>query len=184
MTAWNGWYHVTGNTYGTWLPGDDRGWKTRHARPQPGADAPIPPEDRSRIRSHVQARMGRKAVSLSPAARSLAAERLAATLATHQVEAVILAVTPHHFHVLARFTDSNPRRWIGLAKKDSARALSSAGLVPLGGVWATRSHCKPIVDREHQLNVARYIANHAQENATVWRLMPSHRSTCRSATPL
>jgi hypothetical protein len=38
MLAWNAWYHVTVNTYGTWLPGDPRGWHTRHRRAQPGAD--------------------------------------------------------------------------------------------------------------------------------------------------
>ena len=30
--AWNGWYHVTANTYGTWLRGDPRGWRERHHR--------------------------------------------------------------------------------------------------------------------------------------------------------
>ena len=32
MPAWNGWYHVTGNTYGTWLPGDPRGWRECHRK--------------------------------------------------------------------------------------------------------------------------------------------------------
>ena len=31
-TAWNRWYHVTCNTYGTWLRGDPRGWRERHHR--------------------------------------------------------------------------------------------------------------------------------------------------------
>ena len=32
MRGWNGWYHCTCNTYGTWLRGDPRGWRTRHDR--------------------------------------------------------------------------------------------------------------------------------------------------------
>ena len=31
-SAWNGWYHVTGGTYGTWLRGDGRGWRDRKHR--------------------------------------------------------------------------------------------------------------------------------------------------------
>ncbi len=29
MPAWRNWYHVSCNTYGTWLPGDPRGWRER-----------------------------------------------------------------------------------------------------------------------------------------------------------
>jgi len=33
MEPWNHWYHVNGNTYGTWLPGDPRGWRSyKHKR--------------------------------------------------------------------------------------------------------------------------------------------------------
>src|SRR2546430_1609317 len=28
MRAWNGGYHCTGSTYGTWLRGDPRGWRS------------------------------------------------------------------------------------------------------------------------------------------------------------
>src|SRR5687768_10994638 len=28
MRPWNDWYHVMGNTYGTWLPGSPKGFRT------------------------------------------------------------------------------------------------------------------------------------------------------------
>ena len=43
MGAWNGWYHVNGNTYGTWLPGDERGWRSRHHKVHVNGDYKNPP---------------------------------------------------------------------------------------------------------------------------------------------
>ena len=48
MTAWNNWYHVNGNTYGTWLPGDPRGWRERgHKKHVAGDYKNPPPPDRA-----------------------------------------------------------------------------------------------------------------------------------------
>ena len=35
---WNDWYHVMCHTYGTWLPGDPKGFRTRHHREQVEGD--------------------------------------------------------------------------------------------------------------------------------------------------
>src|SRR5256885_771098 len=32
MQPWNDWYHCTAHTYGSWLRGDPRGWRSRHHR--------------------------------------------------------------------------------------------------------------------------------------------------------
>jgi len=107
-----------------------------------------------------------------------------------------LSVGGAHFHILARFTPVGvdlrspgivipglppgrqldeyellkraARHCIGIAKKDSARALSGAGLVAPGGVRAVRVGVKAIADRQHQLHVVQYIRDHAAEGAAVW----------------
>jgi hypothetical protein len=40
---WNDWYHCMGSTYGTWLPGDARGFRTRHHREHIEGDYRNPP---------------------------------------------------------------------------------------------------------------------------------------------
>ena len=41
MKAWRGWYHVTGGTYGSWLPGDPRGWRARGRREHVDGDGEV-----------------------------------------------------------------------------------------------------------------------------------------------
>ncbi len=156
MAAWRDWYHVTGNTYGAWLPGDDRGWRTRHARTQPGADRSMSDPERGRLRKHVSDRLRREPVTLTPVAQQLARDTILAALQFHSIEVVVVAVTAVHFQILARFPHQKPRHWVGIAKKESARALSRHTLVVPGGTWAVRTHCNPISDRPHQMQVVRY----------------------------
>ncbi len=40
---WNRWFHCIGGTYGSWLPGDRRGFRTRHHREHVEGDYRNPP---------------------------------------------------------------------------------------------------------------------------------------------
>jgi hypothetical protein len=60
------------------------------------------------------------------------------------------------------------RHFIGIAKKESARALSREGLANLGGVWAGGCGVKPIIDRRHHVKVVKYIRDHRLDGAVVW----------------
>jgi len=112
--------------------------------------------------------MTRDVVVLSWEARGRALELILGALRHHEKEVIVATVTAKHFHVLARFRDGEPRKWAGIAKKESARALAREGLVAAGGVWAVRTHCEKILDREHQVKVARYVAAHVDEGGVVW----------------
>ena len=170
MRPWNDWYHVNGNTHGTWLRGDPRGWRARHHREHVQGDYKDPPP--TGTYDKVYARSGRlmirPPVRLSCDAIHRACETIEASLCAHSIETLAVAVDDHHYHILTRFPDHRPRHWIGIAKKDSARALSKSGLVPPDGIWAVRSRCLPIRDRAHQLNVFRYILGHVSQGAAVW----------------
>lgn len=171
------WYFVTANTYGAWLPGDPRGWRTRHARPQPLADQ-APSADSARLHDHARRNLKRPPVRLQPKARALALDAFLGVFIFHEIEAIACAIDDHHAHVLARFPDHDPRKWVGIAKKESA--LSRAELVPRGGVWAARSQSKPITDRKHQLDAYNYIADHAARHAATWLI---HRDGRYGGTP-
>lgn len=60
---------------------------------------------------------------------------------------------------------------MGQAKSRSARAIADAGLIPPGGVWATRMHMRRICDEAHFREAVVYIAAHGEEGrgAVVWR---------------
>ncbi len=176
MPPWNDWYHVNGNTHGTWLRGDPRGWRARHHREHVQGDYKDPPPEGTYDRLHARSKqlMTRPPVRLTPQAAHIACNEIVASLLRHDIQALAVAVDDHHYHILARFPDHNPRKWVGIAKKNSARALSDASLVPAGGVWAVRCRCLPVRDRAHQLNVFRYIEKHARRGASIW----TFRSQC------
>ena len=43
MPPWNFWYHAALHTYGSWLLGDQRGWRSRHHREHVDGDYTHPP---------------------------------------------------------------------------------------------------------------------------------------------
>jgi hypothetical protein len=180
--AWNNWYHCVGGTYGSWVRGDDRGWRARHHREHVDGDYknPPPPGKYDKLANHSRRLMKRDRVILSPAARELACKVFAEALLFHQVELIDLCVGAKHWHALARFhplgqgyvtKDRSARHLIGIAKKRSARALSDQGLVQPGGTWAVRCKVKPIADRAHELRVARYIWRHVTKGAAVYSVL-------------
>lgn len=186
MSGWNGWYHCMTNTYGTWLPGDPRGFRTRKHREHVQGDYKSPPpkgpyDDRH---AHAKELLKRNPVVLSVEAREMAADAIRHALVdVHHIKVLAIAVGATHIHLLARFpakqrpTDSirglrasDPvRHFVDIAKKESARQLSKAGLAEPGGVWSKRGKIVPLKDRQHQLNVYRYIIGHKREGAVVWR---------------
>jgi hypothetical protein len=120
--------------------------------------------------------MKRARVVLTPEQRVVACRVFGQALTIQRVELVEFCVGAKHWHGLMRFpfnADLTPsaRRLIGVAKKHSARALSDAGFVAEGGVWAARCRCRPVTDRAHQLNIVSYIRKHAQSGAAVWSIL-------------
>ncbi len=168
--AWDHWYHVTGSTYGAWLPGDPRGFRTRHHREHVEGDYKTPPPEGEYDWKHKRSMSltKRDPVRLISKARRLARDAMAEALGVHGAKVAALAVGATHYHILARFPEDNPRHVVGLAKKRSARALSDAGLAARGGVWAVRSRALPINDRAHARAARAYILRHASRGAAVF----------------
>ena len=167
---WNDWYHCMGNTYGTWLPGDARGFRTRHHREHvEGHYKNPPPKGRyaERYRKSKEL-MKRDPIHLTPKQRARAVEEFVKSLQKRKVELIALSIDRIHFHLLARFPDRRPRHWIGIAKKESSHDLKQEALAPVGGLWATRFECIPIADRAHQLEVVPYILKHKRKGAATW----------------
>ena len=90
------------------------------------------------------------------------------SLLKRAIEPVAMCVGRIHFHILAPFTDHNPRHWIVIAKKESSHYLKVAGLAPVGGLWAVRCECLPVKDASHRTNAKKYILDHVTQGAAVY----------------
>ena len=168
MKPWNGWYHVDGNTYGTWLHGDHRGWRTRHHRRHVPYDYknPPPPEVYEKLEKHSRESMKDAIVFLSQAQRKVACHEMAAKLLSLEVELLAISVDRVHYHILARFPTDHVKHWVGIAKKHSGILMRPHGIV--GGTWAIGCRALPITDREHQVNTFEYIRRHSLKGAVIW----------------
>lgn len=188
--AWNNWYHCVGSTYGAWLPGDPRGFRTFRHRLHVEGDYKNPPAAGTFTAIYERSKrlMKRPAVVLGREQREVVCKAMIEQLQRDGVEAVALAIASNHFHLLARFPllsaeeqarlsktllrdgrDPAPRHFLGLARKQASLALVKMQLKPLGTqVWGDRPLCEPVRDRRHQCNVARYICGHVKEDAAVW----------------
>ncbi|MBI1372562.1 MAG: hypothetical protein GC159_07350 [Phycisphaera sp.] len=189
--AWNNWYHGVGSTYGTWLRGDRRGFRTfRHRAhvdgdyrnpPPPGVFEPVFEESKRNLRY--------PPVALSTEQRRVACEAMIDKLTRDAVEVIALAVMSNHWHLLARYPqltdeqrrrasksiihdgrDPAPRYFTGRARAHASFELREQSLKPASPVWAKRPKFDPVRDRKHQLNIARYIRNHRHQGGWVYHL--------------
>ncbi len=101
------WFHVTGCTYGTWLPGDDRSFRTRHHREHIAGDVnDSPPRGMyDERRDHARALMraaGREPVRLSAEAQRIALDVMVESLRFRGCAVAIACLDDHHFHIVMR----------------------------------------------------------------------------------
>jgi hypothetical protein len=106
MAPWRNWYHCIGSTYGSWVRGDQRGWRARHHREHVEGDYKDPPPEGAydAMRAHSHRLMKRERIILTSQQRQWACEALMEALLHYNVQVVDLAVSALHYHVLARFT--------------------------------------------------------------------------------
>lgn len=162
------WFHVTTHTYGAWLYGDARGFRTRHHREHVEGDYknPPPPGKYAEQERRSRAALKQPPVVLPLEWRKTLGEALRDRLL--ELGAVLLgvSVSGQHVHYLAKIPYLFPRKWTGFAKKHAWHVANDRGWE--GELWAKRSKATPVKDRAHQLNVLTYILRHADEGAWVW----------------
>jgi hypothetical protein len=133
------WFHISVTTYGSWLDGDARGFRTRHHRLHVEGDyRQPPPNDRYIRRSRgSEASLKQSAVLLSTEQRRVVGEALLESFRFHGATMVAAAMARNHGHVLVGFADRKARHWTGLAKKNATVRLRETGYS--GKVWGVRS---------------------------------------------
>jgi hypothetical protein len=172
--AWY-WYHNILTTYGAWLYGDTRGFRTRHHREHVEGDyknPPLPGQYDDLLRR------SRESLKQSPVILPTQLREVVGAALRERLEglgALVLceSVSGQHIHVLAKMPFGCGREWLGVAKRHVWFVLRERGWKTK--LWGKRSKNVVIKDRQHQLNVYYYILRHASEGAWTWTLMQENR---------
>ncbi|QEL14705.1 hypothetical protein [Limnoglobus roseus] len=163
------WFHCTSHTYGAWLYGDPRGYRTRHHREHVEGDYKHRPPAGMYASQHERSKklLKQPPVILTSAWRAVVGAALVEKLLTFELQLLVLSMSGQHCHLLAKMPGGPvPREWLGQAKKHSNFIAKESGWT--GKLWAVRSKANPIKDRAHQLNTYNYILKHVSEGAWVW----------------
>jgi hypothetical protein len=161
------WCHVTLTTYGNWLPGDPRGFRTWKHRSHVEGDYKNPPvEDYAGLHHLNRARQLAPATVLTADQRPIVGVALREHLTDLGVLVLAVSVSGCHGHALGKFPPGNARVTVGSAKRHAWFRLRESGWS--GRLWAKGCGLRRIRNRRHQLNVYRYILRHEREGAYVW----------------
>lgn len=169
------WMHVQWSTFGTWLPGDPRGFRNHKHRIHSSGDYTHPPPkgEHAGLRHYAQRVMRQDAVTLSPVLRERLRDEIVCKAVHLGLDPRAMAVCFNHVHLLARFDAGRLGRTVGQLKRASSVRVAD---VRPGTVWAARCHHVCVNDREQYERVFGYILAHERrEGAAVWRKPPKRR---------
>ncbi len=158
-------YHIIFCTYGSWLPGDPRGFRTRHHRMHVEGDYKNPPSPGiyEGLHAYVEGHMKKSSVTIPSSLRPIIARACIEQFAKEGIEVVVMSVGGQHVHITALCLQSGLKQAVGRAKKVSSHRICTQ--IP-GKVWAAGCKLVLVRDDEHWANVLKYIRNH--KDAWVW----------------
>jgi hypothetical protein len=166
------WFHLILSTYGSWLPGDPRGFRTWHHQEHVDGNYKIPPPAGKYELRHAcnQRKLKQEPVVFSPRWRELIGRALVGRLQLLGGFVLCAAVSEQHAHLLAKLPPGDAREPCGLAKKHAFFEARDRGWTGL--MWEVRPSIKRVRTRKYQLNVYHYILEHEGEGAWVWKWEP------------
>ena len=159
-------YHITWGTYGSWLPGDPRGFRTRHHRQHVDGDYrnPPPPGTYAGLYAHARRSLSKPPVTIPPDLLEAIGRRCLDQLAKEGARVSGISVAGQHVHVAVECRPDGLKQMVGRVKKVSSHGVRAR--IP-GRLW--QEGCRPVAVRDgrHWQNVLAYIAGHAPK-AWVW----------------
>ena len=158
------WVHATVTCYGQWLPGDPRGFRTRHHREHVAGDYKRPPKENQSARlRRSKSLLTHSSTVLAPRERAVAVDNIRERLVTAGVVPAAVAVAATHVHVYGHFPIGEPKKFVGRAKRNATEALRELGREEDEKAWAKGCRCEVIEDRRHAWNLYTYILRHADK---------------------
>jgi hypothetical protein len=177
---------LTWTTYGTWLPGDRRGFvsnvrdgpgpEVRHNIPGTPCDA-----DDERVRRRALDNLVGDPVWLTPEQAEIVVEQFRQTAAYRGWSLLAVAVVANHVHLVVGVPgDPDPAKLLHDFKSYASRALKAHGHVPAGGRWWTESGSRRKLPNVGAVTVAvAYVLGQARP-LIVWS--PGERGVSTSCT--
>jgi hypothetical protein len=159
-------YHVMWGTYGSWLPGDPRGFRTRKHRLHVPWDYRHPPPAGAYdgLYARAQQSLKKPPVALPACLRETVGRACLERFGLEGVEVFALSVGSQHVHAALGCPGEGLKERVGRAKKVSSHRVRNR--LP-GRVWQEGCRPIPVRDEAHWRNVLDYIASHAP-GAWVW----------------
>jgi len=147
------WFHVILTTYGAWLPGDPRGFRTRHHRDHVDGDYknPPPPGVYESFAQKNRDALKHEVVSLNRLQRETVGTALKTRLDQLDASLIAISVSSQHIQLLVKLPPKTVRLQVGDAKKHSWFEMRETGWKTK--LWGKRGKFLRIRDRRHQLNV-------------------------------
>jgi len=146
-------YLLTWTTYGTWLPGDERGWTKRKSGPQ------LPDSNKERA---ALARMKHPVCRLCPAERQLVEAAIRAQCEKRGWDLLAVSCRSNHVHVVVS-ADDHPNRVRDQLKAACTRALKAGDTsCAAPSRWWTQGGSGRYVNDEDSLEAAILYVRDAQ----------------------
>lgn len=140
-------YFLTWTTYGTWLPGDDRGSFAKTARFRNGA---------RNLEGHARRSMREPAVTLGTRERDLCEKTILRVAAIREWKVWAVAVRSNHVHVVVTAAKSPPKTMADL-KSWCTRDLRAAVDPERENWWTERGSYRLLFDEEGMDAAVRYV---------------------------
>jgi REP element-mobilizing transposase RayT len=175
----NRFWLITSTTYGTWLPGDARGFvstvhnddghRVRHNEFGTPYDAGIP-----ELESSAQKLMRGTPVFLGSAQALVVKEQFLETVAHRGWQLHAVSVMANHFHAVVESPpEVHSTKILGDLKSYASRALNSRWQKPVAGTWWTEGGSRRSLSNEEAITKAIvYVAARQLNPLAIWFALP------------
>ncbi len=148
---------ITWTTYGTWLPGDPRGYGTLDAKQTFRGDD-------QKLHQWAEDHLARESIRLGATGLKIVAGVLRELFAADQ-RLIVAAVAPVHCHLVADIPRDELSRSMNSVKGRTSHALGSIGLK--GRTWSRRYHAQLLRDGDALDNAIAYVRSHDEQGALI-----------------
>jgi REP element-mobilizing transposase RayT len=145
-------YLLTWTSYGTWLPGDARGWVDRHRTHGDVMELPNAP-----LESHCRKILGQAPFVLDGRMRAVVAAAIRQICEHSQWYLHALGVRSNHVHVVVTAPDCGPAKVMGVLKVASSKALGS--LVSRKRCWTSSGSRRYLRTQDSLEAAVRYVTS-------------------------
>ena len=113
------WFHVTAHTYGAWLDGDPRGFRTRHHREHVEGDYknPPPPGSFANYLRRNKESLKQPPVIIASEFRPVVGAAIRDKLQELSAFVLLLSAGGQHLHCQVKLPPDQTRTWVGHAKR-------------------------------------------------------------------